>query len=138
MHKVIDVLGEECLACEKCVQVCKNNVFEMVEKQGKIVSEVIDNSDCNGCFECVKFCSSNGKSIVIDLTDKSKIFDKENCDACEKCVQACSKDNIEIIEDNGKLFAKIIDINNCDCNNQCVLVCNSGIKDNKAEVLLKN
>ncbi|MBR9675891.1 4Fe-4S binding protein [Candidatus Woesearchaeota archaeon] len=55
-ERVVSVDEKKCDACERCVKVCPEHNFEMVEKDGKVVAKVKDADKCRGDDHCVFVC----------------------------------------------------------------------------------
>ncbi|PLW80602.1 hypothetical protein C0585_01630 [Candidatus Woesearchaeota archaeon] len=65
MEKLFRIDGDKCEACEKCVQICRQGVFEMIEEDGKIHSEMVHPEKCNDCGLCFMACENQGKPILL-------------------------------------------------------------------------
>jgi NAD-dependent dihydropyrimidine dehydrogenase PreA subunit len=50
---------EICTGCEKCVEVCTVQVFEM--KKGKSVP--VNEKDCSGCESCIEVCEEGAVTV---------------------------------------------------------------------------
>ncbi|MFP3869520.1 MAG: ferredoxin [Syntrophobacteria bacterium] len=55
----VTVDKEKCTGCEECVEICPNEVLEMVD--GK--SEPVNEEECEGCESCVEVCESGAITV---------------------------------------------------------------------------
>lgn len=127
-YKIKEVEAKKCNACEKCVEVCHAGCFDMVEKNGKIVAEFINPKKCDACGDCLIECSHEGNAIALESVRKDKkgyvhSINKSKCEACERCVNLCPDKNIEMVEENGRVFAKIINPEKCLADGHCSFCC---------------
>lgn len=87
---------EKCVACGKCVQVCPNQLIELVpykstyhvtcnsQDKGKMVKENCD-AGCLGCTLCVKQCPNGAISMVGNVAK----IDYSKCTGCGICAEKC-------------------------------------------------
>ena len=124
--KGVDV--DKCNGCEKCVQICHHNCFEMVESNNKVVADFIKPEKCDACGDCIVICPVDHSAIMLKPLNKNKKgyvvkIEGEKCEACEKCISVCPEKNIEIVEKNGEIFAKIKDPKKCVADGDCTFCC---------------
>jgi len=57
---------EKCTGCGQCIKVCPKGprIFRLVEKNGKMVAEVLDRSFCIECTTCVMYCRPGAIRLV--------------------------------------------------------------------------
>lgn len=55
----------KCNGCEKCVDVCSVEIFEMNEDK----AEVVNPEECIGCKSCIEIC----KKHAISIRDKTVV-----------------------------------------------------------------
>lgn len=128
LYKIKEVDAARCNSCEKCVQVCHANCFDMAERDGDIIAEFIRPKDCDCCGDCIAICPVEGSAIALQpiLPGKQghiREIDEEKCISCGKCINLCPGKNIKIIESGGKVFAKIIDPKKCVADGHCTFCC---------------
>lgn len=129
LYKIKEVDKNLCNACEKCVKICHANCFDMTEIDNKIVAEFKNKDLCDACGDCIAICPVKTSAIVLMPVDKNKHgfvkgINSQKCQACGKCLDLCPGKNIEITEENGKIFAKIIDPQKCIADGHCSFCCN--------------
>ncbi len=114
----IDHIDEiKCSACEKCVHICPEDCFEITELNGKIIAKFISPEKCTYCGECLVVCEE--EAIMLNDIEADKIYEvtkPENCSACESCVQLSKGKGFEMVEKDGKIFAKRLDDNTKNVN----------------------
>ena len=126
-YKISEVDKTRCNGCEKCVQVCHANCFEMINEDDKIVANFYNANNCDSCGDCIVICPIEKSAII--LSDKDNVgghvtsIDKDKCAACGKCIDTCPDKNIEIVEENGQIFAKIKDPKKCIADGHCSFCC---------------
>ncbi len=98
---VVDFTKGGCSFCEKCVESCKYNAFEVVSKRPwDLTAKIKDNClskigvVCQSCSEvcdhgAIEFSLQMGGIPGIDLNT-------ENCNGCGDCISICPKDAIQI------------------------------------------
>ena len=127
-YRIKGVDSKKCDGCEKCVKVCPKGCFEMVDENNKIIAKFTNSDKCNSCGDCIIVCPTEGSAIILEPLIKGKDgyvkeINKKKCLACEKCIKLCPGKNIEITEENGKVFAKIIDPKKCIADGHCSFSC---------------
>lgn len=71
MPFAVTVKKGKCTGCEKCVEVCTVQVFEM--KEGK--SDPVNEKDCSGCESCIEACEEGAitvEKLPPDLSDAAR------------------------------------------------------------------
>lgn len=118
---------KKCTACEECVHVCANKCFEMTEVDGKVVAKFVNADKCDFCGKCLIVCEDKAICLneVADI-EYAKLEREHSCQACENCVKICHGKSYEIVEEDGKIFAKKIsnrEDNSCffSCPNQAII-----------------
>ena len=53
---------DKCIACETCVQVCPQTLFEMKDDKARFIQERVD--DCTACETCVNNCPASALSMT--------------------------------------------------------------------------
>ena len=64
-HKMpftVEIKKSLCVACDRCVETCKNNNFRKTE-DGKM--EVIPEYKCNGCYKCYDGCLTKAIKVLV-------------------------------------------------------------------------
>ena len=46
------IVQDDCSGCGTCVEVCPNNVLELVDDK----AEAVNDDDCTGCATCMEEC----------------------------------------------------------------------------------
>lgn len=133
LYKIKEVDAGKCNGCEKCAQVCHACCFDMISTDDKIVAKFQNADKCDACGDCIIVCPIEGSAIaLIPLVKEKSGFVKEinpkKCSACEKCISLCPDKNIEITEENGKVFAKIKDPKKCVADGHCTFCCDFDTK----------
>lgn len=128
LYRIKGVEKSKCNGCEKCVQICHASCFEMVDDKGKIVAKFGKEDKCDACGDCILICPTKDSAIILEpiMKDKQgfvKEINKKECLACEKCIKLCPHKNIEIVEENGKIFAKILNAKKCIADGHCSFSC---------------
>lgn len=127
-YRIKGVDESKCNGCEKCVQACHAKCFEMMDSGGKIIANFNNKEKCDACADCIIICPVNGSAIILAPVNNEKkgfvkSIDNKKCVACEKCLKLCPGKNIEIVEENGKIFARIIDPKKCVADGYCSFCC---------------
>ena len=127
LAKISYVDKDKCTACEKCVMVCPEDCFSIVEDKGKVIAKFTDNG-CTNCGACLKACPED--AIVVSITKGSKkkeyyiMVDENKCEACGECVKICPECNLEIVETEKKIHSMHKDkMHKCNKDHKCVFVC---------------
>ncbi len=97
---VPEITVEDCDGCQKCVEICPRNVFEM--ENGKAVpSKIIE---CSLCYECVKECPLD--AIKIDKETGKFLFMVEGIGQLP--VRMVMKKALEILKEKAEDMNRII------------------------------
>ena len=59
----VNIEHSKCIGCEKCVEFCPRNVFELDSEQER--SKVVNEEACFVCMACVSACDAD----CIEITD---------------------------------------------------------------------
>lgn len=68
------VLAEECIGCDKCIDVCPTSVFD---RGAKGVPTIARHSDCQTCFMCEAYCPTDALYVHPQSTPLSDHDDIE-------------------------------------------------------------
>jgi NAD-dependent dihydropyrimidine dehydrogenase PreA subunit len=60
---VVSVDEKRCTGCRNCVRLCQRMVFDMVEKDGRIVAEAVLPDLCMGDLHCVGYCKPDAIKV---------------------------------------------------------------------------
>ena len=60
----VKVDGEECTGCGTCIDTCPVGVFELQEKEGKILSVPILEEECIVCRACEVQCTEEAIEVI--------------------------------------------------------------------------
>ncbi|MCF0106593.1 MAG: RnfABCDGE type electron transport complex subunit B, partial [Holdemanella sp.] len=86
----------KCVACGKCIEVCPNNLIEIIpdsadfmvtcssQSRGKAVKDVCSNG-CIGCTLCTRKCDHG----AITMQGNVAHINQDECVECGACVMAC-------------------------------------------------
>ncbi|MGA7876465.1 MAG: 4Fe-4S dicluster domain-containing protein [Desulfoferrobacter sp.] len=55
-----EVIGENCVGCGECIDVCPVNVYELQDGQSVVVKE----EECVGCESCVEVCENSAITVI--------------------------------------------------------------------------
>lgn len=121
--KIDRVDENRCAGCGMCTQVCIFDNYEMVDKNGKIVSRFLE-TKCINCGKCIQYCD-NSAIVIRNSGSKIDMIDDE-CDACEKCVLVCKEKNFEVVGLDGKYYVKCAAKEECVGDHYCLFVCGQG------------
>ncbi len=101
---------DECVACNKCVEVCPRNIIKLVplktkkyvvlpcssQDKGAVARKACDNG-CIGCSLCVKACPKDAITVENFLAK----IDYDKCIGCGLCSRACPR---QLITVDGKVL----------------------------------
>ncbi|GAB0105719.1 ferredoxin family protein [Nocardia sp. JMUB6875] len=63
---MIEVLrADDCIACDKCVDVCPTDVFDRTDSGRPLIAR---QSDCQTCFMCEAYCPVDALYVAPDST----------------------------------------------------------------------
>lgn len=93
---IAHIIKENCVACNKCVEVCPKNIIELIPYEAQTVIEcrnkdkgkeakAVCKTACIGCGICVKNCPEN----TIKLENNLAKIDYSGCTNCGTCVIKC-------------------------------------------------
>jgi len=95
---------EKCVSCNKCVNVCPNNLIEMrpdtkrkvdvlcsSQDKGKVAMQTCQNS-CIGCMKCKKVC----KFDAVHVVNVHAEINYTKCKNCGLCVKECPRGCISL------------------------------------------
>ncbi len=118
---------DKCTACENCIKLCPSDCYEMKHDNDNVYVEFTNPSNCSFCGKCIYNCP--GDAIILKELDHTKFeIDRSLCGACEKCIQISGDQGVELVEEDGKVFAKITDHTKFDkktgfyCPNQAIKI----------------
>jgi DNA-directed RNA polymerase subunit D len=98
---VPEIVVEDCDGCEKCIEVCPRNVFEM-ENGKAIPAKVIE---CSLCYECVKECPLD--AIKIDEETGKFLFMVEGIG--QMPMRTVMRKALDILKEKAEEMNKIIE-----------------------------
>ena len=110
---------ENCILCNKCVELCPN---EVRVNKGNYISGA-----CVLCEICINSCSE--KAIEINERDKFTVIDSEECIACGTCGNVCPNNAIVVkinkfkSETDKTIHREIIFNNDCVMCESCAIHC---------------
>jgi Fe-S-cluster-containing hydrogenase component 2 len=114
----------KCEACGRCVQVCPQGNFEMVDYKGRIVAHFNQTGECDHCARCVTSCDSGAVRVEPDGGTLVSV-DPEKCTACEKCVLVCPG-LFEVVVEGTRVFARVKEGADKSEASKCAFACPEG------------
>ena len=54
-----EVDQEKCIGCGECIDICPNEVLELVDEK----AEVVETEECVGCESCVEVCEQEAITV---------------------------------------------------------------------------
>ena len=75
----VKINSEQCDACQKCAEVCPENIFIGAAETMKIQTVI----DCTLCMDCVDSCSQNPSAIEVSWDKEAFIFKIESTGALQ-------------------------------------------------------
>jgi len=66
---------EKCIACKRCVYICKKNAIE-IDLDSETYKFKHNQVECNWCGECVYNCVSNAREIIGNINTVDEVFDE--------------------------------------------------------------
>ena len=95
-----------CNCCWDCCGILKpyNMGSVPLMYNASYIASIKDDANCKECGNCAKYCPTT----AMKMKDKEISFDKDKCIGCGQCAFQCRQNNIEVHQDEGKVYLPIM------------------------------